>query len=79
MPGPMTRALAAVAGVGVAVELFAYAERNPDSAVGKAVHGPGYEIQRLVSTREPTAEQLEVGVAALDEVLRAEGEAADRA
>jgi uncharacterized protein YqhQ len=77
--GPATRAISALAGVGVAVELFAYAERNPDSAVGKAVHGPGYEIQRLVSTREPTPEQLEVGVAALDEVLRAEGEAADRA
>jgi uncharacterized protein YqhQ len=36
------------------------------------VHGPGHEIQRLISTREPTPEQLEVGVAALDEVLRAE-------
>jgi phosphoribosylaminoimidazole-succinocarboxamide synthase len=29
----------------------------------------GREIQRLVSTREPTAEQLEVGRAALDEIL----------
>ena len=76
--GPITRGLAAVAGIGAAVELFAYAERNPDSALGHAVHGPGYEIQRLVSTREPTAEQLEVGVAALDEVLRAEEQAADR-
>jgi uncharacterized protein YqhQ len=76
--GPLTRGLAAVAGVGAAVELFAYAERHPESAVGKAVHGPGYEIQRLVSTREPSEEQLEVGVAALDEVLRAEGEAADK-
>lgn len=77
--GPLTRGLAAVAGVGAAVEIFAFAERHPDSAVGRAVHGPGYEIQRLVSTREPSAEQLEVGVAALDEVLRAEDEAADRA
>jgi uncharacterized protein YqhQ len=76
--GPLTRALAAVAGVGAAVEMFAFAERHPDSALGHAVHGPGYEIQRLVSTREPTAEQLEVGVAALDEVLRAEDAAADR-
>jgi uncharacterized protein YqhQ len=76
--GPVTRALAAVAGVGAAVEMFAFAERHPDSALGHAVHGPGYEIQRLVSTREPTAEQLEVGVAALDEVLRAEDAAADR-
>jgi uncharacterized protein YqhQ len=77
-PGPVARALAALAGVGAAVELFAFAERNPDSAVGRAVHGPGYEIQRLVSTREPTPEQLEVGVAALQEVLRVEREAADK-
>jgi len=71
-PGPLARAVAAVAGVGAAVELFVYAERNPDSAVGRAVHGSGHEIQRRVSTREPTAEQLEVGKAALDEILRAE-------
>ena len=77
-PGPVPRALAALAGVGIAVELFVYAERNPDSPLGRAVHGPGYEIQRRVSTREPTAEQLEVGVAALNEVLRAEDAARPR-
>jgi uncharacterized protein YqhQ len=76
-PGPLTRAAAAVAGVGAAVELFVYAERNPGSAVGKAVHGPGHEIQRRFSTREPTPEQLAVGVAAVEEVLRAEALAAD--
>jgi uncharacterized protein YqhQ len=71
-PGPLARAGAALAGVGAAVELFVYAERNPDSPVGRAVHSSGHEIQRRVSTREPTAEQLEVGKAALDEILRAE-------
>jgi uncharacterized protein YqhQ len=71
-PGPLARALAGLAGVGGAVELFVFAERNPDSAVARAVHGPGYEIQRRFSTREPTPEQLEVGVAALDELLVAE-------
>lgn len=76
-PGPAARAIAALAGVGIAVEAFAYAERNPGSALGRAVQGPGYEIQRVVSTREPTPEQLEVGVAALHEVLRVEHEAAD--
>lgn len=77
-PGPLARAAVAVAGVGAAVELFVYAERNPGSAVGRAVQVPGHEIQRLFSTREPTREQLEVGVAAMEAVLRAEGEAADR-
>jgi uncharacterized protein YqhQ len=76
-PGPVARGLAGLAGVGAAVELFVFAERNPDSAVGRAVHGPGHEIQRLVSTREPTPEQLEVGKVALQEVLRAEANAAD--
>jgi uncharacterized protein YqhQ len=76
-PGPVARGLVALSGVGLAVELFAYAERHPQSPLGRAVHGPGHEIQRLVSTREPTAEQLEVGVAALDEILRAERRPAD--
>ena len=76
-PGPITRLAAALAGVGGAVELFVFAERNPDSALARAVHGPGYEIQRRFSTREPTSEQLEVGAAALQEVLRLEGIPAD--
>lgn len=76
-PGPLARGIAALIGVGAAVEIFVFAERNPDSAVAKAVHGPGYEIQRLVSTREPSPEQLEVGVAALHELLRIEQVAAD--
>ena len=33
---------------------------------------PGREIQRLIATKEPTPEQLEVGIAALAEILRAE-------
>ena len=35
--------------------------------------GPGFEIQRLVGTREPDERQLEVGRAALAEILRVEG------
>jgi uncharacterized protein YqhQ len=76
-PGPMARAAVAIAGAGAAVELFVYAERHPDAAVSRAVHGTGHEIQRRVSTREPTSEQLNVGIAALDELLRAEDRAAD--
>ena len=71
-PGPAARGLAGLASVSGAVELFAYAERSPDSAVGRAIHAAGHEIQRLLSTREPTDEQLEVGSAALREILRAE-------
>jgi uncharacterized protein YqhQ len=66
-----------VASVSLAVELFAYAERRPDSALGRGIHRVGHEIQRLFSTREPTPEQLEVGSAALHEVLRAEASLAE--
>lgn len=76
-PGPVTRAIAAMAGIGGAVETFAFAERNPGSAIGKAVQVPGYEIQRHISTREPSSEQMEVGLAALHEILRLEGVPAD--
>jgi uncharacterized protein YqhQ len=75
-PGPLARAIAATGSVSGAVELFAYAERQPKSRLGRAIHGVGHEIQRLLSTREPTPEQLEVGVAALREILQAEADLA---
>jgi uncharacterized protein YqhQ len=55
--------------------MFAWSERNPDTAAAKAFHRPGHEIQRLIATKEPTSEQLDVGVAALREILRVEQEA----
>jgi uncharacterized protein YqhQ len=76
-PGALSRAVAGLGSVSLAVELFAYAERRPDSALGRGIHRVGHEIQRLVSTREPTPEQLEVGSAALHEVLRAEASLAE--
>jgi uncharacterized protein YqhQ len=74
-PGPLARAGAGLGGASVAVELFAWSDRNPETTLARALHRPGHEIQRLVATREPTAEQLEVGSAALAEILRAEGAA----
>jgi uncharacterized protein YqhQ len=72
-PGSTSRAVAAVASVSASVEVFAYAERNPDSGLGRAVHRAGHEIQRVLSTREPSPDQLEVGALALDALLREEG------
>jgi uncharacterized protein YqhQ len=77
-PNSIARGAASLAATGAAVEVFAYAERQPDAAISRAVHGAGHEIQRLISTREPTPEQLEVGEAAVRELLRVEEEAADR-
>jgi uncharacterized protein YqhQ len=75
-PGPAHHALLSLASMGAAVEVFAWAERNPDSPVTHALRVPGHELQRVVGTREPTGTQLEVGRAAQAEILRVEGEPA---
>jgi uncharacterized protein YqhQ len=72
-PGPMANAGVAVASSAVAVEIFSWCERNAASPLARAIKRPGFEIQRLVGTREPDERQLEVGRAALAEILRAEG------
>jgi uncharacterized protein YqhQ len=72
-PGPLAGGAVAIASSAVAVEVFAWSERHADSRMGRALKRPGYEIQRLVGTREPDERQLEVGRAALAEILRAEG------
>jgi uncharacterized protein YqhQ len=74
-PGPLARAGVGLASASLAAEMFAWSERNPDSVAARAFHRPGHEIQRLVATKEPTPEQLEVGVTALREILRVEQEA----
>ena len=52
--------------------MFAWCDRHHDTALARAFHTPGREIQRLVATKEPTPAQLEVGIAALAEILRVE-------
>jgi uncharacterized protein YqhQ len=74
-PGSLARSVVGVASISLAAEMFAWSERNPDTAAARAFHRPGHEIQRLVATKEPTSEQLDVGVAALREILRVEQEA----
>ena len=70
--GPAAEAAVGVGSAAVAVEVFAWSERHPDSALTRLLRRPGHEIQRAVGTREPTSEQLEVGRAALAEILRVE-------
>jgi uncharacterized protein YqhQ len=74
--GPAADAVVGLGSIAFAVEVFAWSERHSDTALARALRRPGHEIQRLVGTREPTAEQLEVGQAALDEILRVEAAAA---
>jgi uncharacterized protein YqhQ len=73
-PGPIARAGVGLGGASLAVEMFAWSDRHHGAPLAEAFHTPGREIQRLIATKEPTAEQLEVGVAALAEILRVEGD-----
>ncbi len=75
-PNPVASAAVQLASLGAAVEVFAWSERNAHTAAARALRRPGHELQRLLGTREPTERQLEVGRAALSEILRAEGAAA---
>jgi uncharacterized protein YqhQ len=72
-PGPVARATVGLGGASLAVEMFAWSDRHHGAPLAEAFHTPGREIQRRLATREPSPEQLEVGIAALAEILRAEG------
>jgi uncharacterized protein YqhQ len=76
-PGVMAGAGVAIASTAAAVEVFAWCERNAGTRAARALRRPGFEIQRLVGTREPDERQLEVGRAALAEILRVEQPPAD--
>ncbi len=71
-PGPLARAAVGLGGASIAVEMFAWSDRNHGAPLAEAFHTPGREIQRHLATKEPTPEQLQVGVAALAEILRVE-------
>jgi uncharacterized protein YqhQ len=75
-PGPLATGAVALASAAASVEVFAWCERNSGTALARAIRRPGYEIQRLIGTREPDERQLEVGRAALAEIIRAESAAA---
>ncbi len=70
--GPAADAAVGLGSAAFAVEVFAWGERHPASPLTRLLRRPGHEIQRVVGTREPTPEQLEVGRAALAEILRVE-------
>ena len=71
-PNALAGGAVALASTAAAVEVFAWSERHADSPVSKALKRPGYELQRAFGTREPDERQLEVGRAALAEILRVE-------
>jgi uncharacterized protein YqhQ len=72
-PSPTVRAGVGLGGASIAVEMFAWSDRHHGDPLAEAFHTPGREIQRHLATKEPSAEQLEVGLAAMAEILRVEG------
>ena len=74
-PNALANSAVALASTAVAVEVFAWCERHGDSALARAVRTPGFAIQRAIGTREPDERQLDVGRAALAEILRVEAAA----
>ena len=69
---PAASAVAGAVSLGVALETLRWATRHGDSMLARLLLLPGRTIQRLLTTSEPTAEQLEVGERALAELLRLE-------
>jgi uncharacterized protein YqhQ len=71
-PSPLARAAVGLVGASLAVEMFAWSDRHHGDPLAEAFHTPGREIQRHLATKEPTPEQMQVGIAALAEILRVE-------
>ena len=71
-----TRRFARLVGLGAAiggsVELFTWVARNPERPLARVLARPGLELQRHLSTAEPSEEQLEVADAARDACLTLE-------
>ena len=57
---------------GIAYELIRFAGKHTDNRVLMTLLAPGLWLQRL-TTRQPTLDQIEVSIRALQEVLRREG------
>lgn len=62
---------------GLAYELIRFAGKHADNKVVRWLLAPGLWLQRL-TTRQPTLDQLEVSIRALQEVLEREASAGDR-
>jgi len=57
---------------GLAYEVIRFAGKHADNPILRAVLAPGLWLQRL-TTREPSLDQIEVSIRALEEVIRIEG------
>ena len=67
-----TRFVGTAGAIGGSVEIFSWVARNPTHPLARALAKPGFELQRHLSTAEPSADQLEVANAARDACLELE-------
>jgi uncharacterized protein YqhQ len=70
---PAAAAIAGAASLGLALEALRWATNHGDNTLAKIMLAPGRLVQKRLTTSEPTADQLEVGQRAMDELLRLEG------
>jgi uncharacterized protein YqhQ len=66
------RAVAQLAALAAATEIFSWMVRNPENPLARALARPGHELQHRLATAEPSPEQLEVAEAALARCLELE-------
>lgn len=76
---PLATLIASLVSLGTAMEVFSWMARHAEHPLAGALGRPGIELQRLFTTSEPTADQLDVAHSALQELLRLEGRAAEPA
>ena len=74
---PLATLVASLVSLGTAMEVFSWMARHQGHPLAGALGRPGIELQRLFSTSEPSDDQLDVAHAALQELLRLEGRAAE--
>jgi uncharacterized protein YqhQ len=67
---PLATLLVGLVSLGTAVEIFAWMSRHKGHPLADLMRLPGVRMQKLVTTREPTDDQLDVAQAALEELLR---------
>ena len=67
---PLPTLLMGLVSLGSAFEIFSWMSRHRGHPLADALRAPGLTLQRLLTTREPTGEQLDVAQAALGELLR---------
>jgi uncharacterized protein YqhQ len=73
----VARLVGTAGAIGGSVEVFSWVARNPSHPVARALARPGFELQRHLSTAEPSDDQLEVANAARDACLALEHERQD--